>query len=135
MGAYEHFGSASDNDVVYETNTAAIFVTGDFYPDDKWELSFHGSYTATEGSFEAIDVSLPEEMLDIGDYDYSETHTYSDLDFNQLELSLKGERRISSKTSLYLGIAYYDFADEAPYAYGDQSGSVLYTHSGLRVLF
>ena len=69
------------------------------------------------------------------DYDFSEVGDYSDLKFAQLELSSRVTRRISDRSSVYLGVGYYDLDDKAAYVYGDMTGSVLYTQSGVRVRF
>ena len=112
-----------------------IYVNGEFFLAEGWLLSVDGAYTATEASFDQFDVEVAEETVHKADYDFSEIGTYSDLKFAQLEVSSRVTRQISDRSSVYLGVGYYDLEDEAAYVYGDVSGSVLYTQSGVRVRF
>ncbi len=112
-----------------------FYLNGEFFLAEGWLLSVEGVYTTTEASFDEIHVSLPEETVHKADYDFSRVYTYSDLDFAQFELSGRVTREISRKASVYLGVGYYDLEDEAAYVYGDMTGSVLATQSGVSVRF
>lgn len=80
-------------------------------------------------------MELPEETVDIGDYDFSGIPEYSDLEYRQFELSSRAERRFSEDASAFVGVGWYDLRDDAPYTYGDMSGSVVYTHAGIETRF
>jgi len=80
-------------------------------------------------------MELPEEVVEVGDYDFSEVNEYSDLHFKQLEVWARGSREIARGAALYVGLGYYDFSDEEPYIYGDQSGDVTYLQSGVEFVF
>lgn len=134
VGAYQHYGSAM-NLVDYQTTTGVFYWSGEFYPSDKWTFSVGGTYAMSEADFDPVKMELPEETVEHADYDFSEVHEYSDLEFNQLELVVGGSRQISKKSSAYLKLAYLDLSDEKPYAYGDQDGSVVFVASGIKVGF
>ena len=133
-GAYEYHGSGSDV-VEYSTEINSVFVQADLVPDDYWALSFGCVYTTSKGSYEAVMLELPDEVVDHADYDFSAVHTYSDLDFKQLEVTGRADREVSENVSLYLGVSYFDLQDGEPYVYGDQDGNVLFTQAGFKTRF
>ena len=94
-----------------------------------------GAYTSTEASFDPIEAEVPEETVAKADYDFSAIDAYSDLKFAQIEISSRVTRQISPRSSVYLGVGYYDLQDDAPFVYGDMTGSVLTTRSGIQVRF
>jgi hypothetical protein len=104
-------------------------------PSEDWSLSVDGALTMSEASFDPIQLELPERTVAIADYDFSKIPEYSDLEVTQLEISGRATRDISEHTSFYVGAAYYDLDDKAPYTYGDMSGSATYAYSGLRIQF
>ena len=134
MGAYEHFGSATDV-VDYETKISAFHLTGEFAPDDRWTIGLEGSLTLSEASFDAPVMELPDEVIDIGDYDFMEIPTYSDLEYREISISSRVTRRVSHNASGFVSVGWFDLEDDAPYAYGDVSGSVLVTSAGLETRF
>lgn len=119
----------------YETTAGTLYLNGEFLVADGWTMSIDGAYTATEASFDPLEVETPEETVAKADYDYSEINSYSDLKFAQFEVSSRVTRRISERASAYVGVGYFDLTDDAPYVYGDVTGSVLYTQSGVQVRF
>lgn len=82
-----------------------------------------------------MSLELPDHTVHIGDYDFSQVHTYSDLDYTEYEISLYGDREITRDASAYVGVAYYDLTDDQPYVYGDVGGSVLRTEAGVGFTF
>ena len=89
----------------------------------------------SQAEFAPLDMELPEEIVEHADYDFSGVHEYSDLEDNQLELTVGGSRQIGERSSAYLKVAYFDLNDERPYTYGDLSGSVVFVGSGVKVGF
>ena len=63
-------------------------------------------------------------------YDFSQTHTNSDLDTTYLEAALNGRYQVKPGVYVTGSYRYLDFQDEAPYL-GDTSGSVDYYGLGL----
>ncbi|MBZ0270279.1 hypothetical protein K8I85_19170 [bacterium] len=93
------------------------------------------SWTRSEGSFSSIELVLPEQTVTDADYDFSQIHTYSDLDYTTLEFHASGSRQIREATSLTLGVGVIDLDDDASWVYGNLSGSVVYTRAGLETSF
>jgi hypothetical protein len=138
-GAYKHFGNAADL-VDYETEITSVYLNADFHPVEEWMLTLGGTYTMSKASFGAVDMELPEDFdpetdLPHADYDYSTVNEYSDLEFSQIDLYAKGSREITENASVYLGVGYFDLADDQPYVFGDQTGSVIYVTSGVYAQF
>jgi hypothetical protein len=78
-------------------------------------------YTVAEGSFESISMTLPDEVLEHGDYDYSQVYTYSDIDQNYYQLGLGGTYAFAQSAGLFADLTYIDFSDDQVWVYGDQS--------------
>lgn len=98
-------------------------------------MSLGGAVTQSEGSFDRVEVELPEEVVAIADYDFTEMHTYSDLETTQLEITSRVTRRIREASSVWVEAAWYDLTDDQPWVYGDTDGSVLVTAAGLTHTF
>jgi hypothetical protein len=62
-------------------------------------------------------------------------YTYSELDFKQFEVHVKGTGQITENAGLYVGVSHFNFQDDAPFVYGDQDGRVLFTQAGFKVKF
>ncbi len=121
MTPSQHFGYASDM-TEYETTGHVLFVNLEFYPVKNLDLHLNGNYTMAEGSFSSINMVLPHEVVHHGDYDYSEIHTYSDLDQSYFEIDAGGNVALSENLGLYANVKYMDYTDDQPYVYGDYSG-------------
>ncbi|GJM44317.1 MAG: hypothetical protein DHS20C21_11590 [Gemmatimonadota bacterium] len=134
MGAYEHFGSASDV-VDYETEVTTFHWGAELGPVRGWGLTLEGAWTRSMGSFSTIDLELPHEVVAIADYDFSEVNTLSDLEYTQLEFHGRGTRDLTENTSFYVGAGVVDFDDDAVWVYGNLSGSVVYTRAGIEASF
>ncbi len=67
-------------------------------------------------------------------YDFTRTHTFSDLDTTFQEVALKAKYRVNERTYLTGGYRYLDYEDDAPYLY-DTSGSVDFYSLGIGWLF
>jgi hypothetical protein len=113
----------------------SVYLSGEWMPSQRWNLRLGGWVTQSKAAFESLTLDLPEEVVAIGDYDFSQVHTYSDLEYLEYEVSLRGEYGIGSSSSLYGRVAYYDLTDDEPWVYGDVGGSVLRTEVGLSSTF
>ena len=76
-----------------------------------------------EGSFDSVQMRLPDEVVPYADYDYSFINEYSDLDQSYYEVSTGGSYQVSNHVGLFADLAYTDFSDDQPYVYGDQTGN------------
>jgi len=130
----EHYGSAQDV-TEWTTESRSFWVNAEAAPAAGWTVSLGGAVTQSEGEFDRVEVELPEEVVAIADYDFTEIHTYSDLSTTQLEITSRVTRRIREASSVWVEAAWYDLTDDQPWVYGDTDGSVLVTAAGLTHTF
>ncbi len=86
-----------------------------------------GPFRFLEG--EAFSANRPNQW-----YDFSRTHTFSDLNTMFQEISLKAKYLFNSRSHVTGGYRYLDYEDDAPYLY-DTSGSVDFYSPGFGWLF
>lgn len=83
-------------------------------------------WSEADAAFEPFEIMVPEDYLARNvnqSYDFSRTHTYSDLDISRLELGAGVRYQASERIGLRAGYRYIDFEDNAPYL-EDTTGSV-----------
>jgi predicted porin len=113
----------------YDSASHIIMAGLTLKPADKLKLGLNLTWTESEAALAPFDLSAPDYVAThpSTQYDFSQTHTYSDLDLSRLEASVKAGYKFSPNMSLYLKYRYADFDDDAPYLY-DTSGSIdIYT--------
>jgi len=69
------------------------------------------------------------------DYDLSTVHEYSNLDIQQIDLSIGADYRITNNLSTGCELTYMKYEDDALYVYGDTSGSAKIINLGVSYLF
>jgi hypothetical protein len=123
-------------DYANQSNVAALGVT--FQPKPAFTLSLQGSMIMSTAEFDPVIMpDAPEEVLEAieaADYDYSMINEYSNLDYEQLDLSLNGSYQFSPRLRLDAGITYLDLTDNAGYVYGVESGSLWIVRAGIEIL-
>lgn len=94
----------------------------------KWELGLSMSYTSAEAGLDPFDLSAPDYVATHPPtaYDFSNTHTNSDLDVSRLDGDLTVKYSISDAMWVRFNWQYVDYADDAPYL-EDTSGTVQWT--------
>ena len=85
------------------------------------EISVDGVWNDADAALEAFDFGVTP--FGFMSYDFSLTHTNSDLDVSRLELGIHGRFAVGEQASIVAGYRWADFEDDAPYLY-DTSGSV-----------
>ena len=106
-------------------------------PSETFELSISAAVNSAEASMdpfrmpagEAFAANRPNQW-----YDFTRTHTFSDLDTMFKEVALEAKYRFNDRSYLTGGYRYLDFEDDAPYLY-DTSGSVDFYSLGLGWMF
>jgi predicted porin len=100
-------------------------------PTEKMNLSLSVAYSDSRAEMDTITFDDINGQLgfdpstsgmSIYDYDFTEVHEYSKLDIKQWDVSIGADYRLSSRASLYAGINYIDYDEDAPYL-ADESGS------------
>ena len=132
------FGSYKE-DAKYESETNTFVLAINYLPTEKWNLFFTGTYTNSEVEMEQMrDYSgvLDPKMAGAGyDYDLSTVHEYSDLEIQQIDLSVGVDYQITNNLSAGCGFTYLKYDDDAPYVYGDDTGSAYITNLSVSYLF
>ncbi len=139
--ANPHDGNAySEND--YETEYSVLYANLVWQATKKLELTFNASYTDTKAGFDTmymsgnIDSLVPAPGHTLSEYyDYSTVNTFSDLDYETYEFSVKTDYQFTDIMAGYSELAYSDVNDNEPYVYGDYDGSWFLIHAGLRFIF
>lgn len=119
-----------------QAQVASLGIT--FQPKPEFTLALQGSMIMSTAEFDPVLMpNAPEEVLEAieaADYDYSMINEYSNLDYEQLDLSLNGSYQLSPRLRLDAGITYLDLTDNAGYVYGVESGSLWIVRAGIQIL-
>ena len=76
--------------------------------------------------------AVAEENIHHSNYDYSQTYTYSDLEYSYMNANVEAEYKVRENLALTVGVNYYDLQDKQTYVYGDESGGYMVFRTGLR---
>ena len=95
------------------------------HPGDRWDLGLYLSYTAAEAGLDPFDLPADDYVATHPPtaFDFSNTHTLSDLDVSRLDGDLMVKFRFSDAMWLRFNWRYVDYTDDAPYLY-DTDGTV-----------
>ena len=77
---------------------------------------------------------VPDDMTGSYDYDLSTVHNYSDLDIQQIDLSVAADYQVDDNFSVGLGFTYLRYDDDEPYLY-DGTGEAYITNVSVSYLF
>ncbi len=108
-----------------------------YQPTPKLGLMLAANLSQSEASFDPIQMpavaSEVTDVIEIGYYDYSMIHNYSDLKYGFMNLSLGAEYRVNKTFALTLDVDYYSLNDSQAYVYGDETGSFYIVKTGFRL--
>ena len=105
------------------------------------ELSLTGTVVYNKTLGELDQVNMPdvtprvEGQLEHMDYDFSEMHTYSRIDYALWRFVVGGDYRVSSTWKAMVDFQYARLEDGAPYVYGLETGSYYVIRAGARMNF
>lgn len=133
-GGPKHFGSLLT--ITDYSSDAHVFSSGiTFRPSALWTLQLRGNAILTTASFDPPQMpgvtAEVEEQIHAGLWDYSMIDQYSDIDFQQYDVSADGSYQLTPKVRLNLGATYRDLTDNQGYVYGLESGSLWIVRTGL----
>ena len=120
-------------DLNYDSSSSTFVGGVSFQPAEGWELGLDAVLSEADASLDQFDFIVPADYLARNvnqSYDFTQTHTYSDLDVSRLELGLRFRYQTGERFAFYGGYRYLDFEDDAPYLY-DTSGTVDLYHLGV----
>jgi hypothetical protein len=106
-----------------ESNTLVAGVR--IHPDDRWKIGLSLGWTASEAEIDPFDLSADDYVAThpTMSFEFSQSHTYSDLEYTRLDADLDINYSISDDFWLGLEYKYIDWADDAPYLF-DSTGTV-----------
>lgn len=92
-------------------------------PSDRLALGVQLAYVSSAASIDPFDLSRPEytERFPLIALDFSQTHTYSDIDTDNTEARVDARLRVSDRVWVQGLYRWVDYNDDAPLLY-DTSG-------------
>jgi hypothetical protein len=111
----------------YEQSASTILGGVRIDPNERWDLGLFLSYTEADAGLERFDLSAPDYSATHPSmsFDFSQSHTYSDLDANRFDGSFNVKYNVRDDFWLRFLYRYIDYVDDAPYMY-DTSGNAEY---------
>jgi len=133
-----HYGSAYAM-TDYEAISQNLYFSTSYAYSNK--LTFKGLVGYNNSTAEMDPVIFPTLSTEItdrlhhSDFDFSEMHEYSNLDFEFINFSLGVEYMLSDDVTWTLDGEYADLKDKQGYVYGNESGSMFLIRTGFRIGF
>ena len=96
-----------------------------FQPSERWDLGLNLTWTSSDAALDPFDLSAPDYVATHAStaYDFSQSHTYSDLDTTRLDGGIEANYHLNKTLWIGAKYRYVDFSDDAPYLY-DTSGTI-----------
>ena len=120
----------------YSTDSNSLMAGLKYGTQNKLELGIDFSYMQAEAGLAPFDLSADDYVASHPSmsYDFSQSHTYSDLDSTRIDADVWA--KIFFKENLWLRLRYHyiDYSDDAPYLY-DTSGKYQYAAAALGWIF
>jgi hypothetical protein len=128
----------------YTTNVHTLYLNGSVQATDRLRLNGMVSYDMSKG--ELGQVNMPNvtdrlqssegdpELID-QDFTFEHMNEYSDLDYKILRLNGGFEYDLMPGLTWTVDGTFADLTDDAPYVYGDESGSYYWISSGIWLKF
>jgi hypothetical protein len=112
-----------------------LFLAGvNIIPSKKHRFFVNLSYTRSDAAFDQVNFPEPEEITSLGNYDFSQIHTFSDLKINQFDLVMTSQNQVTDNISLDFGFRFKDYQDDEIYLF-DGSGSLYLLSAGMSYFF
>ena len=134
----KHYGSVYTM-ADYESKAHNLYLSASFAVTPKLSLSGSVNFNKSEGALE--EVIMPDvraqlaDTLGHQDFTFEEMNTYSDIDFQMIQVGLNAEYKLSPTVGLTAGVDFADLDDKTGYVYGNESGSYFLIRSGVRINF
>jgi len=115
----------------YDSTSNTVMAGLRIHPNDRWDLGFNLTWTTSEAGLDPFSLTAPEyvETHPSMAFDFSESHTYSDLDTSRIDAEFDATYHFNKTFRVNLGFRYADFSDDAPYLYDTSGTMTLYTAS------
>jgi hypothetical protein len=133
----------------YETEASNVYLNITGAPMSKLQLNGMLAYSMATGEYEQINMPDGSTItIDNGgtprmthaDYDFTHVHTYTNLDYTVLRVSVGVQYQVMPKVTWLGNFDYADLTDDAGAdgtynVYGDESGSLFFVRTGVRIDF
>lgn len=133
MGGQDGF---SRDVAAYNSESNTLMAGLKFGSEDTMQLGVDLSWMQAEAGLAPFDLPADDYVAITPpmSYDFSNSHTYSDLDMTRLDADLWARFQFGSNLWLRLRYHYVDFSDDAPYMY-DTSGKYQYAAAAVGWIF
>ena len=128
----------------YESQSHTAYVSATVTPDKSLRITGALSLSKSTGALEQVIMpDIAERLLKENglpdlthqDFTFPEMHTYSDLDYKLLRLSLGAEYQIAPRVTVTADGDYAELTDDTGYVYGNETGSYFFVRTGIRFQF
>ncbi len=123
----------------YESKVHNAYFTANFMAMPELRIFGTVAYNKAEASLDEVIMPDVEDRLDGAlenqDFTFEDLPSYADLDFSMVNLQLGFEYRFTPRVTWTADGTYGDLTDNAPYIFGDESGSIVIVRSGLKIDF
>ena len=119
----------SRNVLNYNTENNVLLGGFKVKTSETFKLGFNLTYTSSQAALDPFNlpaddyVAITPTMI----YDFTQTHTFSDLDYSRIDAEIDAKWKVGSSFFLYGAYRYADFQDDAPYLYDTTGSFGLYT--------
>lgn len=133
-----HYGSLYTEEE-YTTTSHFAYLTANYIASPK--LTVFGTFSFSRSTAKYDEVIMPDVTSEVSsslshqDFTFEEMHTYSDLDYGYLRFILGFAYRFTSTLTWSVDGDFANFTDDAPYVYGDETGSMFMIRSGVTLDF
>ncbi len=131
----KHYGSAFAT-TDYTSEVHHVYLSSSFVPSER--VRFYGTVSFTK-SEAALDVVTMPDVTDAlngdlthQDFTFPEMHEYSDLKYQLIKVDLGVSVRLNPRITWTADAQYGDLTDDAPYVYGNETGSLTMIRTGVK---
>ncbi len=123
----------------YTSKSQSLYLSGSVQATPK--LNIHGTAVVNMSTAAYDDVTMPATTEEVStelahsDYDFANTPTYSDLDYEILRVSLEATYALASNLALTVGGDMADLKDNTGYVFGDETGQYFMVRTGVKIDF
>lgn len=123
----------------YESKVHNVYFTASVLPMPELRVFGTLAYNKAKASFDEVVMPDVEERLDGAledqDFTFYDLPYYTGLDYGLLNLQMGFEYQLTPRVTWMAEGRYGDLTDNAPYIFGDESGSLVVVSSGLKIDF
>jgi len=131
--------------VDYKNKVHNVYLTANLMVNPKFNIFSSVGYNKAQGALDQVNMpdiqnrlyntTIGGPDLQNNDFTFTQMNTYSDLDYELINISLGFEYRILPKVTYTADGNYINLNDNQSYVFGDQSGSFFMVRSGIKIDF